>query len=273
MPATKKLAALAVLTALILGSAVATALAGGRTDGSKPAPAGIAKGVAAVPPATFDQIGKGAVSGPNDFEITPLGGKGGLGGAEGEKVDVLTYNAAWCPHCAANSWALAVALSRFGTLGNLGIVDTGTYYETALEPAQAYSHTKGISFLDATYSSQWVEFEAVVAYDVDGRKLEKLNGKQTKLVKSFDPKLGFPAVAIDKSYGTLGSGYDPGVLAGKGPSAIVSAIKQPSSPIAKAVDGEANVFTAAICEADGLEPAQVCSTAGVQKAKHRLPKE
>jgi len=273
MPTAKKVSTFAVLIALVLALAAATALAAGRSDGSKPAPASIAKGIAAVPPSTFDKIGKGAIYGPKDFQITPLGGKGGLGGAEGEKVPVLTYNAAWCPHCAANSWALAAALSRFGTFKGLRLVDTGTYYEKVLEAKPAYSHTKGISFIDATYTSEWVEFAAVVAYDVNGKKLQKPNGEETKLLKSFDPELGFPAVAIDKSFGLLGSGYDPGVIQGKEPAAIVAALKSPSSPIAKAIDGEANVITAAICEADDLQPEEVCASLGVQKAMKHLPKQ
>jgi Domain of unknown function (DUF929) len=273
MLATKKLAALAVLTAVALGSVATTALAVGRSDGSKPAPASVTKALANVPTSTLDRVGVGRLEGPKGFPITPLGGKGGLGGAQNEKVAVLSYNAAWCPHCAANSWPLAIALSRFGTLGGLRIVDTGTYYEKVLEAKPAYSHTKGISFIDATYSSPWVSFEPVVGYDVEGHKLQKLSGAQTKLVKSFDPDLGFPAVAIDKSYGMVGAGFSPGLLAGKGPGAIVNAAKQPSSPIAKGIDGKANVIAAAICAADGMQPEEVCASPGVEKASHRLPKE
>jgi hypothetical protein len=269
----RRLPKLAFLTVLVLALLAATALAAGRSDGSKPAPAWVAKAVANVPVETLNRIGVGAISGRKEFEIVPLGGKGGLGGAQDEKVHVLSYNAAWCPHCAANSWPLAIALSRFGTLGGLRIIDTGTYYEKVLEAKPGYSHTKGISFIDATYSSPLVAFEPVVGYDVEGHKLQKLNGSQAKLVKRFDPHLGFPAVAIDESFGLVGSGYDPGVIEGQGPAAIAKAIRQPSSPVAKAIDGEANVLTAAICQADNFEPEEVCATPGVEKASRRLPKQ
>jgi hypothetical protein len=97
-------------------------------------------------------------------------------------------------------------------------------------------------------------------------------GSQAKLVHRFDPQLGFPAVAIDESFGLVGSGYDPGVIEGQGPAAIAKAIKQSSSRVAKAIDGEANVLTAAICGADDLQPEEVCESPGVEKASRRLPK-
>jgi hypothetical protein len=262
-----RVSALIAAALLALSISAAAAVAAGRSDGSKPLPSFIAKSVANVPQETLDQVGLGKLSSRSEFPIKNLGGSASAAG----KVHVISYNAAWCPHCVANSWAVAVALSRFGTLSGLRQLDSGTYYEKVVEAKPAYSHTKGLSFLDASYESSLVKFEPVVAYDVNGHKLEKLNGAQESLIKSFDPKLGFPAVAVGQDWGLVGSGFSPGVLAGKSPAVIAKAIAEPSSPIAKAIDGEANVLSAAICDATGGEPEEVCTSPGVEKASKRLP--
>jgi hypothetical protein len=262
------LSILSLAAVLVVAASASYALAAGKSDGSKPLPAAVSKAVTAVPAETLDQVGVGKLWSPKYFGITNLGGSASAAG----KVHVISLNAAWCPHCAANSWALAVALSRFGTLSGLRGIDTGTYFEKVIEAKPAYSHTKGLSFIDAKYESSLVKFEPVVAYDVDGKKLQRPTGAQAGVLKSFDPESEFPAVAIGSDYGLVGSGYDPAVIAGKSPTAIAKALSQPSSPIAKAVDGEANVFSAAICAATGDQPEEVCDSASVKKAAGRLPK-
>jgi hypothetical protein len=262
------LSILSVAAIFVIAASASYALAAGKSDGSKPLPAAISKAVLNVPEETLDQVGAGKLSPPKFFEITNLGGSASAAG----KVHVISLNAAWCPHCATNSWALAVALSRFGTLSGLRGVDTGTYYEKVIEAKPGYSHTKGLSFIDAKYESSLVKFEPIVAYDVSGHKLRKPTGAQESVLKSFDPELGFPAVAIGQDYGLLGAGYSPAVLEGKSPAAIAKALSDPTSPIAKGVDGEANVFTAAICAATGDKPAEVCESPAVTKAATKLPK-
>ena len=46
------------------------------------------------------------------------------------------------------------------------------------------------------------------------------------------------------------------MLAGKTQAQIAEALKDPSSPIAKAVDGSANVYTAALCQLTNNQPRQ-----------------
>jgi hypothetical protein len=266
MISSRRLLKLAGLSALVLALSAAVAFAGGRSDGSTPAPAAIGKALANISPAALDQVGAGKLSPPSQFQISKVGSP------SAGKVRVISLNAAWCPHCAANSWPLAIALDRFGSLGGLRVVDTGTYYEKALDAKPAYSHTRGLSFISATYSSSLVEFEPIVIADRKGRALRKPTSAQQKVLAKFDPKGGFPAVAIGGVFGLVGSGYDPGVLAHASPGLVVHDARDPSTPIARAVDGEANVITAAICVADGQQPAQVCSSAGVTKAAAaRLP--
>jgi hypothetical protein len=60
--------------------------------------------------------------------------------------------------------------------------------------------------------------------------------------------------------------YNPQVLAGKSWSQIAAALKDPSSPIAKSVDGAANYLTAAICKTTNNMPAAVCTSRAVTSA-------
>ncbi len=72
------------------------------------------------------------------------------------------------------------------------------------------------------------------------------------------------------SYVISGASYDPSVLAGKSHAQISGALSDPSSPIAKGVDGTANVITAALCRLTKNNPAPVCTAQGVLAATATL---
>jgi len=247
---------------------VGAAQAAGRTDGSSPAPAQITQLVTNVPASTLNQVGAGRILGPQQgFNVTKLHRQLKSHG----KPELLTMNLAWCPHCAANSWALAVALSRFGSFTGLRTLNTGTYYCTishdpcSLVPFPCYPYTHGLSFLDASYQSPYLSFAAVVLQDVHGHKVENPTRPQIAVLNRFDPMGQTPAVAMGR-YGFVSSGYDPGALAHKTWAQIAGSLADPHSPIAQHIDGLANLFTAAVCKATGGRPAGVCTSRGVRAA-------
>lgn len=69
-----------------------------------------------------------------------------------------------------------------------------------------------------------------------------------------------------------GASYVPGLLKGKTHAQVATALSDPSSPIAKAVDGAANAITAAICATTDQQPANVCTATGVEAAASQLGK-
>ena len=67
-----------------------------------------------------------------------------------------------------------------------------------------------------------------------------------------------------------GASFDPQLLAGMSHRQIAAALSDPTSPVAKAVDGSANVLTAALCEVTGQQPTAVCTAPGVAAAAKTL---
>ncbi len=182
------------------------------------------------------------------------------------KPELVTMNLAWCPHCAANSWALAVALSRFGKLSGLRTIDTGTLFGSKFHAHPAYPHTHGLSFLRAAYHSSLLSLSHLVIQDLNGNPLQKPTRPEQNALHSFDPNGEFPAVDVGGAYGFLNSGYSPGALAHKTWQQIAHSLANPNNPIARRIDGLANLFTAAICRTTNALPAKVCSSSGVVAA-------
>ena len=67
-----------------------------------------------------------------------------------------------------------------------------------------------------------------------------------------------------------GASFSPKALQGKTHAQIAAALSDPTSPIAKGIDGTANLVTAAICQSTSQLPANVCQSGGVQAATAKL---
>jgi hypothetical protein len=175
------------------------------------------------------------------------------------KPEVLHIGADWAPYDAAERWALAAALSRFGTLTGLA--------HTASKAADVDPNTATISFASASYTSDYV---SVVFKDIQGRDMKSLD-KLTAAEEHIFSEGGesFPFIDIAGRY-KIATQFDPAVLKGLDQAQIADALTDPTSPVAKAVLGAANVLTAAICEATGGQPMIVCSSAAVLAAERLL---
>lgn len=73
-----------------------------------------------------------------------------------------------------------------------------------------------------------------------------------------------PFLSFADRYIAIGSGYPPDVLTGKSWDDIATALRDPTTPIAKAVIGDADRMTAAICRLTQTQPQPVCSSPSVQ---------
>ncbi|TCC33106.1 DUF929 family protein [Kribbella speibonae] len=259
-----------VLVVVIVGGLVTIRLVGGgkktATGPSGSAGADLVTALSSIPDSTFAAVGTSEVKAAPSAITAPALTAGG-------KPKVLYIGAEFCPYCAAERWPVTVALSRFGTFSNLGTTHSAS--------EDVFPNTPTLSFHGATYTSQYLAFTGVetTTNEMVGNGYKPLDTPTAEDQKTFDTYNKPPYVASDGSipfidlggkYVGSGATYSPDLLAGKTQTEIANALKDPSSPIAKAVDGSANVYTAAICKLTNNQPEKVCSTEAVTAAAAKL---
>jgi hypothetical protein len=216
--------------------------------------------VTSVPPAVLDEVGAGtAQSAPRRIDAPALTADG--------KPRVLYVGAEFCPFCAAERWPVVVALSRFGTWSDLST--------TVSASDDVFPSTPTLTFSGSEFTSDHLAFtgvETATNERVDGQyaPLDELSPEDRKVVETYNrPPYtngtpgGIPFLDLGGEYVSSGASYSPELLAGKTHSEVADALGTPDDPIAQAVDGSANILTAALCELTGGEPADVCTSTGV----------
>jgi len=238
------IAAVTAVLAIVVGLvAVKLTLAPARLVASEsPAASIVVRQVTSVPAAVLARVSPGQV-------ITPLqtvqtsGPPLTLGG----KPAVVFVSEESCPFCAAERWSLAVALSHFGTWSHLG--------STASSATDVYPNTATLSFRAARYQSTELTLRTTELADNAGRPLQAQTALDTRLIGTFDviPYVNsadqsgaVPFLDIANHYILAGAQYNPQVLAGLSAVQIASQLSNPSSPVARAIDGSAQVLIAAI---------------------------
>ncbi len=214
--------------------------------------------VTSVPAATFNTVGAGTATGLKAITGQPLLTADG-------KPEVLYIGGEYCPFCAAERWALAAALSRFGTLSGLGLIHSS--------PSDVYANTATLSFTNARYSSRYVAFapvewfgEALDPSTPFGHAyLQQPTAQQQALFARYGGG-SIPFVDIGNRYLLPQVQYMPSALAGLSWTQVTAAMHDPSSAVAKDIDGAANIIAAAICSLTHGQPAGVCHSAAVQAA-------
>lgn len=186
---------------------------------------------------------------------------------DGGKPIVTYVGAEYCPYCAAERWALAVALSRFGTFTNLSATHSAG--------DDVYPNTQTLSFYRSSYSSPYVDFQPVEEATnqvVNGsyQTLQTPTAAQTALLNKYDSAGSIPFLDIANKYVVTGSSYSPQVLQGLSRDQIAAQLSDPSSAVAQAIDGTANDITAAICNVTGNQPSSVCNTPTITAIAKKL---
>jgi len=195
---------------------------------------------------------------------------------ENGKPEMYYMGAEYCPYCAAERWAMIVALSRFGTFTGLSTVHSAV--ANGAGTAEPDPNTPTWTFVHSTYSSPYLAFtpdeiQTNIPDPSTGTytTLQAPTAAQQALVNKYDGSGGaIPFIDFGNHYMISGVSYNPGVLAGLSWSTIATDLSNPNSAVAKAVDGTANYITAAICK--GLtnnQPASAC-TATVQSLESQI---
>ncbi len=212
--------------------------------------------VTGLPPSEFETVGKGTA---NNL-IKPVSGTA-LVGATG-KPEVFFYGGEFCPYCAAERWPLIIALSRFGTFSGLET--------TSSSSSDVYPNTPTLTFRNATFTSQYIDFRSIEGTDRDHNPLQPPTAAEQQLIDRYDTGGTIPFIDFGNRYVLSGATYAPDVIGGMSWQSVADSLKQPDSTQARAILGSANLVTAAICKMTGDHPASVCSSAAIQDLEKNL---
>ena len=220
--------------------------------------AAVEHAIARIPAATFNAVGAGtathlkAISGQPELTLNG-------------KPEVLYMGGEYCPYCAAERWAVAAALGRFGVLSGTKFIHSS--------PTDVYPSTPTMSFYKSSYTSKYVAFVPVELYSEKPDSatptgyayLQRPTPEQAALINKYSGG-GIPFVDIGNRYVVSGVQYLPSALANMTWAQVAAAMRDPSTPVARDIDGAANMITAAICKLTHGQPASVCNSAAVKAA-------
>jgi hypothetical protein len=239
-----------VATLIVVRLAQSPAQAG--PQASQATAAAVARQVTSVPASTFRAVGSGTAA-----KVTALSGQPPL--TSHGKPELLYMGGEFCPYCAAERWALAAAVSRFGHLSGLRFIHS--------TPDDYAPDTPTLSFTNARYTSKYLSF---VPVEWLGEKagptpfghvyLQHPTAGEAALFSRLSGG-SIPFVDIGNKFVISGAQYAPTALAGLSWAQVAAAMHDPSSPIARDIDGAASQITAAICTLTHGQPGNVCSAA------------
>jgi Domain of unknown function (DUF929) len=258
------IAVIAVVVAFVLASS--NGGSSGAAPGSTAAPptggdaSSVVGQLTSVPASTLDQVGAGTTQ-ANPTSIT------GPALTSGGKPEVLYIGAEYCPYCAAERWAMIVALSRFGTFSGLAPIRSAA--KDGGGNAEPYPLTPTWTFAKSSFTSSYVTFTPVEGYTNIPDKatgfytvLQTPTAAQQALLNKYDAAYqgAIPFIDYGNKFLSVGASYNPALLSGLTWAQIAADLHDPTSAVAKSVLGTANFATAAICSLTGNQPASACTS-------------
>ncbi len=237
------------------------------------APSSLVSTVASVPASVYDAVGVSSPANP----VTPPG-RAGNGNAPtwlaaedgGPPLPVVFfYGAEFAPYAAVERWPLILALSRFGTFSQLGLMQSSA--------TTAFANLSTFTFWKVSYSSRYVILESVERYsslNPTGARylsLQVPDARQSAAIADYGTNATtFSLLDVANRFALDGAAFSPAVLAGLSQGQIAADLSIPASPLTQATVTAANEITAAICSVDGDRPGAVCKSKGVLAADQVL---
>lgn len=175
------------------------------------------------------------------------------------KPEVLYIGAEFCPYCAGERWPLAQALSRFGTFKDLS--------KTSSSSTDTYPNTPTLSFYGSSYASDYIVFTPVETADRLGTALQTMTPAQKKILDTFGSNGAIPFLDVGGLYIKNGASVSPELLSTAGmktDTQVLNSLADPANSVGLSIDGSANVIAAAICQATGGKPSDVCTSNAVK---------
>jgi Domain of unknown function (DUF929) len=168
------------------------------------------------------------------------------------------FGSAACPYCSASSWAMMVALERFGTL-------TGQYTATS-NPGDVYPSTPEEVLASASLASNYITLQVAENTYTGSIILPGFaNEYQNAYFVAYDSGGSIPFVVVGGQYFTVGTLVSPADLrvpeGGSGtpftPGQVISQIDAQSGQAWTAISPAADWITAFILKVDGGQPASL----------------
>jgi hypothetical protein len=156
------------------------------------------------------------------------------------KPEVLYIGDEWCPFCAAERWALVVALSKFGNFSNLKYMESSS--------SDLYPDTFTFSFENSSYQSQYISFVPIEHEDRNHNVIQPTTPQEQSIWGEYTSgQMSIPFVYIDGQYYLTGAQYSPSTISNMNWTQIASQLDNPQSTAAKQIDGSANQLIGTIC--------------------------
>jgi hypothetical protein len=224
-----------------------------------------------LPASVYDTVGVTSPANP----VTPPQATGShqqwqaSTGARSALPVVYFYGAEFAPYAAAQRWPLIMALSRFGTFGRLGLMQSSA--------TTAFPDLSTFTFWSVGYTSKYVSLQSVERYSslnpTGGSylPLQSPDAQETAAVAQYAPSADtFALTDVANQFVLTGSAYSPSVLDGLSQDQIAGDLATPAAPLAQALVTAANEISATICAVDGGKPGAVCESRGVLAADQVL---
>ncbi len=172
---------------------------------------------------------------------------------------VIFVGGDYCPYCALTRWGLIIALMRFGTFNSLHYMLSSS--------TDKFASTPTFTFYNSSYSSSLISFLPVEIANRSGNPLQTMSALQNAATVAYDAGGGIPFTDFGNRSVQVGvpSSISPGFLDGKTWAQIIAQAQQPNTTISQTVIGQANIFTAEICEINNFTPSSVCRQPYVAK--------
>jgi hypothetical protein len=201
-------------------------------------------------------IGTSAANLPQMVYGTPI--------SYGGKPEIVYVSSDFCPYCAITRWGFIIALMRFGNF-------TSLHYMTS-SATDIYANSATFTFYNASYSSALLSLVAAEASTNNGDPLMTLNSIENATYNKYDVyteyKGSIPFIDFANESVQIGASVTPQVIKGMDWGEVISMMRNASSPVAQAIIGNANVFTAYICASNAsLQADAVCHQGYVAKVK------
>ena len=200
----------------------------------------------------------------------------------GKSPAMLYYGAEYCPYCAAERWAMAAALSRFGTWCEPQDHRLVAHRRRRRRPTPSASTAP-------RFTSPYLTFDG-------DRAVQQRPGQRHGYTSLAEPDQGrrrrsspstarpstspdahqrrrsaFPFVNINNLALISGRQLRPAVLAGQTWTEIAGGLTDPTNPATQAIVATGNYITAAICASTKDSRRRLCcSSPGVQAAAKAL---